>query len=58
MEMMRQTEEKKARLSPQLLAKLKACDECRHSPVVFLTAEAIPVCDRHWAEIASSNIEW
>jgi len=52
------SEVKKATLTQQLLAKLKACDECKHRPVVFLTAEAIPVCARHWAEIADSNLEW
>lgn len=34
------------------------CEDCQKNPVVYVTKDAIGLCDRHWGLLANSNIEW
>lgn len=45
-------------LSEDMKNVLKNCDECQRKPVVFITNEQFPVCDKHWKHLAYANIEW
>lgn len=49
---------KKKRLSEKRKQKYRDCQDCVHNPVAYLTAEKIPVCEKHWGYLAGSSIEW
>lgn len=36
----------------------RKCEDCQRNPSVYITAEGIGVCEKHWAELANSNLEW
>jgi hypothetical protein len=46
------------KLNPMRLAEIRKCPECKHAPVVYLTAKKIPVCIDHWSKLAAAQIGW
>jgi len=40
------------------LDSLNDCPDCQHNPVVFITAQKIPLCAEHWKILSDTDIEW
>jgi hypothetical protein len=38
--------------------KYRRCQECRLRPLLYVTAEKIPICEKHWEELANTNTCW
>jgi hypothetical protein len=37
---------------------LQNCHDCKNDPWLFLTAEKIPCCNKHWIKLADTDINW
>lgn len=46
------------KLNAMRLAEIRKCPECKLKPVVLLTKRKIPVCAKHWENLAPAQIGW
>jgi len=46
------------KLTKKTISALQNCQDCIRNPVVYITKEQIPICDKHWTGLARTDIEW
>lgn len=46
------------KLSKRRIKKFQDCPDCKKKPLLLIMKMQIPICEKHWLELANTNIEW
>lgn len=42
----------------EFLQSIGKCSDCESKPIVYVTEARIPLCARHWQDLANTDIQW